>query len=182
MLRLADLLRALQFAAERHRDQRRKGAEKAPYINHLIEVVYLLVESEVTDQAVLQAAALHDTLEDTETSSRELAAEFGDETARLVKEVTDDKTLSKQERKRLQIDHAPGLSPGAKQIKIADKLSNIKAVLAAPPEHWNRQRQIEYLEWSARVVDGCRGVNLNLERRYDGVLEPGLESLRANPG
>jgi (p)ppGpp synthase/HD superfamily hydrolase len=174
----ADILRALKFAAEKHRDQRRKGAEKAPYVNHLIEVLYLLVQAEVSDRAVLQAAALHDTLEDTETSSQELAAAFGFETTRLVEEVTDDKSLPKQERKRLQIRDAPGLSPGAKQIKIADKISNIEAVLSAPPEHWSPQRQIEYLEWTEQVVNGCRGVNAKLERRYDTVLEQGRATLR----
>src|SRR5688500_16552266 len=125
----ARLLRALQFAAGKHRDQRRKGSARAPYINHLIDVAGILAEvGGVDDPTVLQAAILHDTLEDTETSVTELQREFGPDVAAIVAEVTDDKSIPKAERKRLQIEHAPALSNAAKQLKVADKISNISEI------------------------------------------------------
>jgi guanosine-3',5'-bis(diphosphate) 3'-pyrophosphohydrolase len=123
------LLRAVEFSAERHRDQRRKGVDASPYINHPIEVAAMLANvAGVRDLAILVAAVLHDTIEDTRTSPEELEAAFGSEIRLLVQEVTDDKSLPKAERKRLQVEHAPQLSPSAKLIKLADKVSNVRDV------------------------------------------------------
>jgi (p)ppGpp synthase/HD superfamily hydrolase len=165
------LLGALHFAAGRHRDQRRKDREESPYINHPIQVAELIARvGAVADLATLQAAMLHDTVEDTETSFQELEEIFGAEVAGLVKEVTDDKGLRKETRKRLQIEHAPNLSFKAKHIKIADKISNILSVTHSPPKGWSMERRLEYLEWSEGVVDGCRGTNEGLEAHYDQTL------------
>src|ERR1043166_7389512 len=131
---LPALLKALHFAADKHRDQRRKGAEASPYVNHLIEVAELLArEGGVTDLMTLQAAILHDNLEDTETAPAELDAHFGTAVRRIVEEVTDDQTLRKAERRRLQIVHAPHLSERAKLVKLADKIANLRSLLQAPP-------------------------------------------------
>jgi guanosine-3',5'-bis(diphosphate) 3'-pyrophosphohydrolase len=109
--------RALDFAARKHVHQRRKGDSAEPYINHLAEVTRLLAAAtEGRDPGVVIAGLLHDTLEDTDTTYDELAAEFGPEVAALVAEVTDDKTLGKQERKRRQIATAPKKSARAKMI------------------------------------------------------------------
>jgi len=165
------LLSALHFAAGRHRDQRRKGAEGSPYINHLIEVAEILArEGAVRDPVTLQAAVLHDTLEDTHTTPEELEARFGPEVRRVVEEVTDDKRLPKQERKRLQVEHAPGLSERARLVKIADKISNARSVAVTPPADWPLDRRREYLRWTERVVAGCRGCSAPLEALYDRVL------------
>ncbi len=165
------LLDALHFAAGKHRDQRRKDSYASPYINHPVQVAELIARAgRVSDLATLQAAILHDTLEDTETTLEELKARFGSEVAGLVKEVTDEKGLRNETRKRLQIEHAPNLSSKAKHIKIADKLSNIMAVTHTPPKGWSKKRRLEYLEWSERVVAGCRGTNKGLEARYDESL------------
>src|SRR4051812_9768931 len=103
----ADLLHALHFAADKHRDQRRKDVGASPYINHPIEVAELLARvGDITDRVTLQAAILHDTIEDTNTTPEELDAAFGPDVRRVVEEVTDDKNLKKEERKRLQIEHA----------------------------------------------------------------------------
>lgn len=167
----AALLDALSFAAAKHRDQRRKGGDASPYINHPIRVAQILAGAGgVTDVAVLQAAVLHDTIEDTETTAGELEATFGPEVRRLVEEVTDDKRLPKDERKRLQIERARSLSAGAKQIRIADKIANIADVAYSAPEGWTLERRKAYLDWTAAVVAGCRGCNPALERRYDRVL------------
>jgi len=174
----AALLRALHFAADKHRDQRRKGAEASPYINHPIEVAEILARvGGVTDLVTLQAAILHDTLEDTQTSAEELEAAFGPEVRTVVEEITDDKQLPKPERKRLQIEHAPQLSVRAKVVKLADKISNVRSIIQTPPAEWPLQRKQEYLDWSARVVAGCRECNPALEQAYDDVIAEGRRVL-----
>jgi (p)ppGpp synthase/HD superfamily hydrolase len=167
----AALLKASTFAARKHRDQRRKDAEASPYINHPIEVAEILARiGGVDDVTVLQAALLHDTVEDTQTSPDELEREFGSTVRKLVEEVTDDKTLPKLERKRLQIKHAPHLSPRAKLIKLADKICNVRDVTHSPPKDWDVRRRGEYFDWAAEVVAGCRGTNRALERHFDTLL------------
>jgi NTE family protein len=168
------LLAALAFAAIRHRDQKRKGTDASPYINHPIEVAQILTSvGGVSDADVLRAAVLHDTVEDTDTSADEIEAEFGPKVRRLVDEVSDDKTLPKATRKQLQIEHAPGLSREAKLIKLADKICNVRDVIHDPPEHWELPRRRAYLEWARQVVDGCRGTNDALEDEFDRILAQG---------
>jgi len=168
---IATLLQAARFAAEKHRFQRRKGADASPYINHPIEVADLLANiGGVADLATLVAAVLHDTVEDTETSPEEVEALFGAEVRALVAEMTDDKTLPKAKRKRLQIEHAPSLSAHAKEIKIADKISNVLDIDQNPPTDWSPKRKREYLKWADQVVAGCRGANEGLDRWFDEVL------------
>ena len=175
---LTALLTALHFAADKHRDQRRKSREACPYINHPIEVAEILSRvGGVTDLATLQAAILHDTIEDTQTSGDELEARFGVEVRRLVEEVSDDQRLPKAERKRLQIEHAPHLSSKAKLIKIADKISNVRDVTHSPPTHWPHQRRCEYLDWADKVVAGLRGSNLAVDALFDYTLKEGRRLL-----
>jgi len=172
------LFRALHFAAGKHRDQRRKGAEASPYINHPIEVAELLARvGEITDVVTLQAAILHDTLEDTQTTPQELETAFGPEVHRVVEEITDNKQLPKAERKRQEIEHAPHLSARAKLVKLADKISNVRSIIQTPPTGWSLERKQEYLDWSARVVAGCRGCNPALEQAYDNILAEGKRVL-----
>jgi (p)ppGpp synthase/HD superfamily hydrolase len=167
-LALVDFTRALDFAARKHRDQRRKGAAAEPYVKHLAEVANLVAEvTEGKDPLLVLGALLHDTLEDTNTTPEELANAFGVEAAQLVAEVTDDKRLPKRERKRLQVETARGKSKRAKLIKIADKTSNLRSIISSPPKDWNRQRKREYFDWAAKVVEECRGVNARLEQCFD---------------
>jgi GTP diphosphokinase / guanosine-3',5'-bis(diphosphate) 3'-diphosphatase len=164
-------LRAVQFSARKHSNQRRKDAEASPYINHPIAVAELLWRvGEVKEMNTLIAALLHDTLEDTETGPEEIAAVFGEEVLALVQEVSDDKSLAKAERKRLQIQNAPHKSEAAKQIKLGDKISNLLDITYSPPADWNLQRRIEYLDWAQQVVEGLRGANAKLEAQFDQVL------------
>jgi guanosine-3',5'-bis(diphosphate) 3'-pyrophosphohydrolase len=175
----ARLLAALHFAADKHRDQRRKGECASPYINHPIEVAELLVRvGGATDIALLQAAILHDTLEDTETTAEELQKLFGSAVRRLVEEVSDDKSLPKEQRKRLQVEHAATLSREARQIKLADKICNLRDLTKRPPANWSTERRLAYLEWSEQVVAGCRGVNPRLEREFDEAYTEGRARLR----
>lgn len=160
MTDIGRLLDAVNFAAQRHIHQRRKDAPASPYINHPIALAHLLATTGgVTDLAVLQAAVLHDTLEDTETTAAELRAAFGDAVTELVLEVSDDKSLPKATRKALQIAHAPDKSAGAALVKLADKTCNLRDLIAAPPADWPLARRQEYFDWAKQVVDGLPRVN-----------------------
>jgi guanosine-3',5'-bis(diphosphate) 3'-pyrophosphohydrolase len=161
------LLQALELAALKHRDQRRKDQEKSPYINHPIAVASLLAQHGVTDETALLAAVLHDTIEDTRTTREELVAQFGEAVAACVMEVTDDKQLPKDRRKELQVEHAPHLSRSAKLVKLADKICNLRDIVDSPPADWPEKRRQEYVEWCKRVVDELRGVSPALERTFD---------------
>ncbi|KAJ8247474.1 hypothetical protein GJAV_G00246850 [Gymnothorax javanicus] len=160
----ATLLEAAHFAAEKHKKQRRKDPEATPYINHPIGVARILShEGGITDIEVLQAALLHDTVEDTDTSITEIEAKFGPTVARIVEEVTDDKTLPKKERKRKQVEHAPYISREAKLVKLADKLYNLRDLNRCTPTGWTEERVQEYFVWAAEVVKGLQGTNQTLE-------------------
>jgi guanosine-3',5'-bis(diphosphate) 3'-pyrophosphohydrolase len=162
------VLRAAQFAAIRHRRQRRKDREATPYINHPLNLADILWrEGGVRDARVLVAALLHDTVEDTRTTHRDLRREFGAQVAGVVAEVTDNKRLHKKTRKRLQIEHAAGLSARAKLVKLADKIANLRDMHRSPPAGWPLMRRREYFDWSKQVVDGLRGTNARLERAFD---------------
>jgi GTP diphosphokinase / guanosine-3',5'-bis(diphosphate) 3'-diphosphatase len=165
------VLAASAFAAHKHRDQRRKGADASPYINHPIAVANVLAnEAGVTDAATLAAALLHDTIEDTDTTVDELEGAFGREIAAIVLEVTDDKKLPKQVRKRLQIEHAATLSRHAKLVKLADKICNLRDMSRSPPVDWSIERRAEYFAWAKNVVDQIRNVSPVLERLFDDAF------------
>lgn len=167
----AELLEAVMFAAERHRNQRRKDAEASPYINHPIALAHLLATvGEVEDLDVLRAAILHDTVEDTETSEAELRARFGDAVAGLVMEVTDDKALPKPRRKELQVEHAPHKSAGAALVKLADKTCNLQDIAAAPPADWPLARRQEYFDWAKRVVDALPPVSAPMLAAFNAAF------------
>ena len=175
------LLEAAAFAARKHSGQKRKGKEEEPYINHPLEVANLLVSvGGVDDIDVLTAGLLHDTVEDTGATQQEIESRFGRKAAGIVLEVTDDKSLPKPERKRLQVEHAPHLSTEAKLVKLADKISNITDILERPPSDWEDQRRREYVDWGEQVVAGLRGVNEGLERRFDELVERARRELTSN--
>jgi len=170
------ILAAVAFAAHKHRDQRRKDESASPYINHPIALANVLAnEAGIDDERVLIAAILHDTIEDTDTTEQELVREFGQEIAGIVLEVSDDKTLSKSERKRLQVEHASTISRRAKLVKLADKICNLRDVAGSPPSGWSLSRKQDYFDWAKEVVDGLRGVHPALEHIFDEAykLRPG---------
>lgn len=161
------VLGAVAFAAEKHRNQRRKDEEASPYINHPIALAELLASVGVEDVTVLQAALLHDTVEDTNTTFKELGERFGEEIQGIVREVTDDKSLPKEERKRLQVEHAAELSRGAKLVKLADKVCNLRDIAVSPPAGWSIERKQKYFDWAKSVVDRMRGTHPELESLFD---------------
>ncbi|MDX9991235.1 MAG: HD domain-containing protein [Anaerolineales bacterium] len=175
-----NLLRAILFAAEKHRSQRRKGAQHDPYINHPIAVAEILWRvGGIRDEVTLLAAILHDTVEDTDTTPQELDELFGPQVRAVVMEATDDKSLPKAERKRLQIVNAPHKSISARAVKIADKISNLHDITYTPPPDWSEARIREYVLWSGQVVDGLRGFHPALEAAYDEAWAEAKSNLGA---
>ena len=162
------VLNAAHFAAEKHVTQRRKGVAAEPYINHLLEVAALVADAlPEPDTNLVIAALLHDTIEDTNVTLEELSDRFGPDVAGLVAEVTDDKSLKKEERKRLQIENAPKKTVRAQAIKLADKISNLRGILSSPPADWDIGRKRAYLAWAKQVVDGLASSNAQLRAEFD---------------
>jgi guanosine-3',5'-bis(diphosphate) 3'-pyrophosphohydrolase len=173
------LLHAAHFAARHHRRQKRKGSDGEPYINHPIAVADLIAGiGRVTDTVTLAAALLHDTVEDTDATIDDIGREFGAEIRGVVAELTDDKSLPSEERKRLQIVNAPNASRRAKIVKLADKSVNVADIARDPPPNWPVQRRREYVEWALLVVAGCRGANAALEKHFDAVAAMALAAIR----
>lgn len=165
----ARLLDAASFAANKHREQRRRDAEATPYINHPLEVARILADAGIEDTEVLMAAILHDTIEDTETTAQELNERFGERVCALVLEVTDDKTLGKIERKRLQVVKAPTKSADARTIKLADKIANLRDLKQSPPE-WDQERIGAYVHFAELVAGGCAGVSSALDAKFSQTM------------
>ena len=172
------ILKAAHFAAKKHRDQRRKDKHASPYIIHPISVALAITQiGGVDDPEILAAALLHDTLEDTDTTPEELEAEFGKKVCEYVLDVSDDKTLPKDERKRRQIEHAKQISKGAALIKLGDKISNVTDVINNPPEDWDINRRKEYLDWAEKVIENCPKVNDRMENKFKEIIKQGREAL-----
>lgn len=165
------ILRALAFAAHKHRDQRRKDLAASPYINHPITLADILCnEGHITDVEVICGAILHDTVEDTQTTEQELIDTFGPSIAAIVMEVTDDQTLSGPERKLRQVEHAAHASDKAKLVKLADKIANLRDIVSCPPANWPLERRQRYFDWAREVVNKVRGVHSGLEAIFDAVF------------
>ncbi|MFZ4407566.1 MAG: HD domain-containing protein [Paracraurococcus sp.] len=180
---LAKTLRAAAFAARIHAGHRRKGAAAEPYVNHVLEVAEILA-AHAAPQAAIIAALLHDTVEDSDQDPEpctlaHIEAAFGAEVAGIVAEVSDDKSLPKEVRKGLQIRHAPKASEAAKQLKLADKISNLRAIAASPPKGWDHARRLEYLGWAGRVAAGVKGVNPGLDALFEATYRDALQRLAA---
>ena len=162
------ILAAASFAAEKHAKQKRKGALGEPYFNHLLEVAELIATSSPElDVELVMAGFLHDTVEDTGVTLQELKDRFGSDVAELVAEVTDDKTLPKETRKHLQVQDAHTKSERAQTLKLADKISNLRSILASPPVGWNLERKQQYFEWARQVVSGLTAPNQLLKAEFD---------------
>ncbi|HEY9454302.1 MAG TPA: HD domain-containing protein, partial [Bradyrhizobium sp.] len=123
------------------------------------------------DAELVAAGWLHDTIEDTDTTREELAEEFGARVADIVVEVTDDMSLPKDRRRQKQIEDAPHKSPDAKLVKIADKISNVRARILSDPDAAERDDLADYVAWAEKVVAGCRGVNAMLDGTFDKTAE-----------
>jgi (p)ppGpp synthase/HD superfamily hydrolase len=180
---LATTLRAAVFAARVHATHTRKGAAAEPYVNHVLEVAALLAEHGAPPAAVI-AALLHDTVEDsdadpTPTTLADIEAAFGAEVAGIVAEVSDDKALPKEVRKADQVRQAPKASAAARQLRLADKISNLRAIAESPPRSWDHARRVEYLGWAGRVAIGLKGLNPALDALFEATYRDALARLAA---
>lgn len=174
------ILKAAAYAAERHKHQKRKGGNKIPYINHPIQVAEMIASNENANTDLLIAALFHDIIEDTVKSENERDAvckyikeTFGENVLNIVEEVTDDKSLPKQTRKLLQIEHVSHLSDDAKKLKLADKICNLTDILNDPPVDWSQERKYEYFVWAGKVIAGISGINPAMENKVAELLEEG---------
>lgn len=124
--------RAIIFAVRAHAGTERRG-KGYPYIVHPLEAVEI-VATMTSDQELLAAAALHDTVEDTDVSVEQLRAEFGERIASLVSDESDtfEAGVSEEDswhsRKRAAIERLARASHDAKIVALGDKLSNMRAI------------------------------------------------------
>jgi GTP diphosphokinase / guanosine-3',5'-bis(diphosphate) 3'-diphosphatase len=164
------ILRAAHTAAQWHATQRRKGKAAEPYVNHLIEVAFLVGNAGGSSDAVV-AAYLHDAVEDQNIAPALIAELFGGYVAQLVMEVTDDKALPYATRKAEQVRTSAGKTPEAKLLKLADKISNVRSVTRDPPVDWSPERCRQYVSWCGEVVAGLRGTSPMLESAFDEAVK-----------
>ncbi|MGC2742683.1 MAG: HD domain-containing protein [Candidatus Angelobacter sp.] len=166
------IMAAARFAAEKHAQQKRKGENGEPYFNHLLEVADLIAASSPKlDVELIMAAFLHDTVEDAGVTLQELERLFGKDVAALVAEVTDDKSLPKETRKQLQVQHTPEKSSRAQTLKLADKISNLRAIISSPPVGWSLERKQQYFEWARQVISGIASPNEFLKSEFDKAYQ-----------
>ena len=178
---LAEVLRVAVFAARVHANHRRKGAAAEPYVNHVLEVAEILAAHGAPQEAII-AALLHDVVEDSSddpqpTTLADIAAHFGEVVAGIVAEVSDDKSLPKETRKALQVRHAAKKSAAARQLKLADKISNLRAITASPPANWDHGRRLEYVGWCGRVGVGLKGLNPALDALFEATYRDAVRQL-----
>ncbi|MFM7021781.1 MAG: HD domain-containing protein [Flavobacteriales bacterium] len=148
------IFRALNFAALKHASHKRKGSDALPYINHPIKVTSIIAQfvPEASSE-LIAAAVLHDVVEDSDATINDIKNMFGATIASIVNEVTDDKTLSKAECRKKQIENAPHLSYNAKLIRICDKIANVRDICGEDiPDDWDYKTKIDYLNWAEEVV------------------------------
>ena len=179
------LFKAIAFAADRHKDQRRKGKGKIPYINHPLNVAKLLSDFGEDDVDLLIAAVLHDVIEDTTKGvddvkklSNEILFEFGEDVLLTVLEVTDNKELNVYDRKAVQLRITGQLSAKSKKLRVADKMCNVRDIAKDPPRGWSKRRKLSYLEWARDVVNKAHGENIKLDAAFDKVWNEVYESLK----
>ena len=164
------LSEAVFFASIKHKNQRRKDNDSTPYINHPIEVMHVLASCAISDPDILAAGLLHDTIEDTQTSAGELEEKFGKKITSIVLECSDDKSLDKIERKQQQILHASTASNEAKQVKLADKYSNLNGLYTNPPTTWSTETIDGYVNWCWVVCSKLYGVNTKLDELLQNLF------------
>jgi len=170
--------RALEFAAHKHRFQKRKGAGGIPYINHPIEVASLLLSKmKNPSPEVILAAILHDTLEDTDTQAEEIESGWGEKVCSIVMEVSDNMKLPPLKRKEQQVIHADRLSPEARAVKMADKICNIRDILYTRIR-WIRWQKISYINWSVEIIQQISRSHPELEAEFRQTLKEAEDVLK----
>lgn len=176
MIHISKFMEAIEFAADKHKFQRRKGYFKIPYINHPLKVCKLLIESGESDDDIIMASILHDTIEDTDTTENDLTDKFGKMVTNLIIEVTDNMSLPEKVRKNLQVINASKLSAKAKMIRIADKIANINDILSYPI-NWTKKRKLKYIDWATEVFIRCKGHNALLDAKFEEICRKAMQAI-----
>lgn len=171
------LLETITYAIIKHDGQKRKDENAYPFIVHPIDVASILIKAGVTDNDVLNAAILHDVVEDTSATYEEVKTKFGKSVADYVQEVSDDKSLSKLERKKAQIEHAKVISEGAKLIKLADKISNLTSLSNSVPKSWPAIWEKGYFAWAKLCTDNMSGLSEQLDAQLNTLYQNALSDL-----
>ena len=128
------VLRAADAAARWHVHQRRKGSAQEPYINHLLEVASLVAEAtHGKDPDLVIAALLHDAIEDQEVPRELIEREFGKRVAEVVSQVTDDKTLPKEKRRRLRSKQPAKKPTTPRSSSLPTRPATCAQLRSAPP-------------------------------------------------
>lgn len=168
------------FAERAHAGQYRKGkpgAPRIPYIEHPRAVARILHdEAGIVSHIALQAALLHDTIEDTGVTHADLAREFGREVADVVVELTNDPSVPREGKTAAQIDKARKMSPIAAAVKMADKTANLRDLLNSPPD-WEDMRRLQYFHDANSVVGAMRNRHPVLQEMFDKIYQEGVAQI-----
>ena len=165
------ILKALNFAREKHEGQFRKDEFQRPYIVHPVGVYGLLFNAGIENEDVLCAALLHDTIEDTNTTFDELAIEFNIEVAGLVGEVTNNPAISKAKQKLMQLEDAPYMTNGARLVRFADKINNLNDIAEFPPVGWDKAKKDRYVEFCKELIPLLNIDNEYLNKKFKEAIK-----------
>lgn len=166
---------ASKFAAKKHQGQFR-GDGKTPYIAHPIGVAKILQQAGIDDPDTLIAAVLHDTIEDTSTTKREISKLFGRRVAELVVNVTNNPHHDKEQTKLAQITESRTRGDRANMIKVADKTYNLRDMIASPP-NWTREKKIAKTNHAKAVVDAMPYVSEKLRTMFDTAYNEAMTAI-----
>lgn len=172
--------RADHYADKAHAGQYRKGkpgAPLVPYIEHPRAVARILHdEAGITDPVVLQAALLHDTIEDTGVSHANLVAEFGHDVADVVAELTNPADFGPGGKAAWQAEHAKKMSARAAAVKVADKTANLRDLLVSPPD-WPAERKRKYFDDARRVVQAMGQRHPIMDQLFSSTYLSGIDKI-----
>ncbi len=177
------ICRAEAFARDLHAGFVRQGQARRAFVTHLEEVVALLREARA-DEEVLAAGWLHEAAENTLTArrrvtARELADPFGWQIAAMVAELTPNARIPEPLRREIRVRSMRYATRGAAMITLADLTSQLRALIADPPERWKHGQKVEHFGWAARVAANCFGVSATLETAFEAAYREGLTRLAA---
>ena len=150
-----NIQKAIVFATLKHQNQKRKGTD-IPYIVHPMEVMQILTDMHCTENIII-AGILHDTLEDTKTTPKEICDIFGQDILKIVQSESEDKSKTWKERKQNTINRLATESTESKIVCFADKFSNIRSMLRDKQnigeQLWQRfNAPKEQIEWYYRSI------------------------------
>ena len=151
------ITKAEAYARQNHEGQFRKGEAQEPYVTHVAEVASRVARYGGSESAIA-AAWLHDVVEDCDPEIEDIENLFGSKVAKIVAEVTDDK------------------SEEACLVKWADKICNLLSIANSPPP-WDTARKMEYIEWAKKVSSGLPHSTPTTRREFEDAIEKALSKV-----